>query len=117
MNKTRPSLTGLPKGADYGTSLLLNVTLPKGASKVRVALMDLGFSTHSVHMSNQLVWLQTTRMRNDSMLTVQMPPNGTIYPPGPGWLYVLADGVASQGAPILVGSGKGPTVDQSALAK
>ena len=45
------------------------------------------------------------------------PPNENIYPPGPGWLYVVVDGVPSVGKRVMVGSGEGPPVDQQAINK
>ena len=53
----------------------------------------------------------------DNLLTVRGPPNGNIYPPGPAWLHVVNDGIPSEGMKVMVGSGKGPAVDETALHK
>lgn len=76
--------------------------------------MDFGFVTHSVHANSRLVWLRTT-IATDGSLTIEGPPDGKVYPPGPGWLHVLEDGVPSRGVKVMVGSGEGPPVDQEAL--
>lgn len=80
-----------------------------------VALMDFGFITHAVHANSRLVYLKVTS--RNGLLTVRGPPNGNIYPPGPGWLHVVVDGIPSEGMKVMVGSGKGPAVDETALRK
>jgi len=77
--------------------------------------MDLGFVTHAVHANSRLVYLRSSIQGNT--LTVQGPPDGNIYPPGPGWIYIVVDGVPSEGKKIIVGSGQGPPVDQGAINK
>lgn len=46
---------------------------------------------------------------NGNTLTVTGPPNANIYPPGYAWLYVLVDGVPSQGWRVMVGDGVSPS--------
>ena len=77
--------------------------------------MDFGFITHAVHANSRLVYLEVTS--KDNLLTVRGPPNGNIYPPGPAWLHVVNDGIPSEGMKVMVGSGKGPAVDEAALGK
>lgn len=80
--------------------------------------MDLGFATHGVHMDQRLVVLASTLSLNRKTLTVTAPPNAMVYPPGPGYLYVVtAAGVPSVASKTLVGTGAGPPVDQGAIAK
>ena len=81
-----------------------------------VALMDLGYVTHAVHANSRLVYLQITR-RDDGVLEVAAPPSGKVYPPGPGFLYVVADGVPSKGIKVMVGDGESPPVDEAAYQK
>jgi hypothetical protein len=41
-----------------------------------------------------------------------------VYPLGPGWIYVLSDGVPSVGQRLMIGTaGRGPPVDQAAINK
>lgn len=82
-----------------------------------VALMDLGYVTHAVHANSRLVYLASSLSGDQQTLTITAPPNGNIYPPGPGFIYVVVDGVPSLGAKVLVGDGKGPVVDAAAQQK
>ena len=51
-------------------------------------------------------------------MTVTGPPTPRIYPPGPGFLYVVTEaGVPSFGHKIMIGNGTSPPVDQSAIDK
>jgi Domain of unknown function (DUF1929) len=77
--------------------------------------MDLGYVTHAVHSNSRLVNLDASLEGN--ALKVTGPPNGNVYPPGPGWLYVLVDGVPSKGIKVMVGDGHGPPVDKEAQRK
>lgn len=74
--------------------------------------------THAVHANSRLVYLVASLSISDnSSLTITGPPSGNIYPPGPGWIYIVVDGVPSVGAKIMVGDGTGPVVDEAALEK
>lgn len=77
--------------------------------------MDLGYVTHAVHANSRLVYLAVSI--DGETATITGPPNGMIYPPGPGWLYLVVDGVPSKGIKIMVGDGKGPEVDEDATRK
>jgi hypothetical protein len=76
--------------------------------------MDLGYSTHGVHFSQRLVELVST-WNNANKLTIKGPANTGIFPPGPGWIYVLADDIPSAGVKVMVGPGVSPPVSQSAI--
>lgn len=65
--------------------------------------MDLGFVTHGVHANSRLVYLVNSVI-GDDVITVVGPPNGGIYPPGPGWIFVVVDGVPSTGVKVMVGN-------------
>jgi Galactose oxidase-like, Early set domain len=73
-----------------------------------VSLMDLGFSTHSVHSNTRLVYLDFTASESGDTLTIRAPPDAGIYPPGPAYLFVVYDGIASKAAQTLIGDGKAP---------
>lgn len=77
--------------------------------------MDFGYVTHAVHANSRLVYLACSV--SDGKITATGPPDGNIYPPGPGWLLVVADGVPSKAFKIMIGDGKGPDVDEGAIAK
>ncbi|KAF8518687.1 glyoxal oxidase N-terminus-domain-containing protein [Hysterangium stoloniferum] len=122
LNQPRPSYMGLPATVDFGTTFTLVVTLPPSATNVTVSLMDLGFSTHGVHMDQRLVQLASSITLGGALtdnivtLSVEAPPNGMVYPPGPGYLYVVTDtGVPSFGHKVIIGTGASPPVDQGAI--
>ncbi|KAJ1307166.1 hypothetical protein OPQ81_001283 [Rhizoctonia solani] len=117
MTKVRPSYTGLPRTWNYGQSITLKVIVPASVStpNMEVALMDLGFSTHGVHMDMRMVKLRCTLSQDRMSLTITGPPNAAVYPPGPGWIYILADGVPSEAQRVLIGNGGSPPVDQGAI--
>ncbi|KAJ7825707.1 glyoxal oxidase N-terminus-domain-containing protein [Mycena leptocephala] len=118
MNVARPSYTGLPATINYNVTFNLTVTLPANTTNVTVALMDLGFATHGVHMDQRLVQLVSTLSVDKITLTVMAPPTAAIYPPGPAYLYVVTDtGAPSFGHKTLVGTGASPPVDNAAIAK
>lgn len=54
-------------------------------------------------MSMRSVELAVKRVPNAVVITA--PVNNAMYPPGYGWLYILADGVPSQGLRVMVGPG------------
>nr|GAT49834.1 predicted protein [Mycena chlorophos] len=77
-----------------------------------VALMDLGYSSHSFHASARLVWLDATLKTNQKTLKLTTPPNNRIYPPGIAWIYVTVDGkYVSAGSRIMIGTGGSPPVE------
>ena len=77
--------------------------------------MDLGYVTHAVHASSRLVYLVSSLSADRTTLTITGPPSGEVYPPGPGFVYVVLDDVPSEGVRLIVGDGKGPAVDHAAL--
>ncbi|KAG8776107.1 hypothetical protein FRC12_001099, partial [Ceratobasidium sp. 428] len=116
MTATRPTFSGTPAWMNYKSTLKLTVKPPSSTSKMSVSLMDLGFMTHGVHMDMRMVKLVSSLSSDRRTLTVTGPPNSTVYPPGPGWIYVLSDGIPSVGQRVMVGTaGQGPPVDQAAV--
>lgn len=87
--------------------------------------MDLGFVTHSLHMNSRLVYLDftvgsaplATRQSGQTTLTlhVRSPPRPGVYPPGPGWIYLVVGDKWSVAIPVLIGDGSNPPEDSSAL--
>lgn len=89
-------------GSEFGISF----NAPPGAEDVRVALYHGGFVTHSVHMGHRMAFLDTEGWipaAEAQDITVTMPPNNNIAPPGPYVVYVLVDGVPSIGQFVMVG--------------
>lgn len=69
-------------------------------------------------MDHRLVYLSSTLNEDGTSLVIRAPPNSSVYPPGPGYLYILTeDGVPSFGHQTLIGTGASPPVDQGAINK
>lgn len=79
--------------------------------------MDLGFVTHATHTNGRHVTLVASLFDNQTSISVTGPPDGNVYPPGPGFLYLVVDGVPSTGVKVMIGDGNDPPVDQGALQK
>ncbi|KAG9560249.1 DUF1929-domain-containing protein, partial [Aureobasidium melanogenum] len=80
-------------------------TVPAGAQNVKVSLYHGGFVTHSVHMSHRMLFLDTEGWKDGATqqtLTVTMPPNSNVAPPGPYVVYVVVDGIPSVGQFVQV---------------
>ncbi|GAA6060307.1 hypothetical protein JCM10212_002948 [Sporobolomyces blumeae] len=114
MSMDRPTFTKGFARLLYGKTFTIKLgSIPKGTKSVRAVVMDLGYSTHGVHFSQRLVELESTW--SGSKLKIKGPKSTGIFPPGPGWIYVLADDVPSAGQKVMVGPGTGPPVSQSAI--
>ena len=70
--------------------------------------MDLGFSSHAFHSSARLVFMDAHIAPDRRSLTFVAPPNGRVYPPGPATIFLTIDDVTSEGAWVMVGSGRPP---------
>ncbi|CAG7846250.1 SubName: Full=Related to glyoxaloxidase 2 {ECO:0000313/EMBL:CCA68855.1} [Serendipita indica DSM 11827] len=109
------SITTLPFGSEFA----LTIDLKGGdAKRIKVALMDLGFITHSLHMNSRLVYLEYTEQQTTNTtvsLAVKSPPHSAIYPPGPGWIYLVVGDKWSEAIRVLVGDGSSPPSDPDAL--
>ncbi|KAK7451010.1 hypothetical protein VKT23_012687 [Stygiomarasmius scandens] len=112
MTVTRPSLTNVPKKVGFNERFAVDVEIPENldTSSLKVALIDLGFSTHAFHSSSRLVFMDAELSEDHTTLEIQTPPNNRVYPPGPAWIYLTVDGVTSTGTPVMVGSGAAPPV-------
>ena len=108
----RPVVSNVPKQVDFNQKLTVNVNVPADlkATSIKVALMDLGFSSHAFHSSSRLVFMESTLSADRKTLTITTPPNNRVFPPGPGWVFVTIDGVTSEGSHVLVGNGLSPPV-------
>lgn len=73
--------------------------------------MDLGFVTHAVHDNSRLVYLKPIEVTEDEV-TFMAPPSKDIYPPGPGFIFCLVNGIPSEGRKIMVGDGRSPPANE-----
>jgi len=89
----RPSITGTtPDVVGYGQSLF--VETPDGASITKVAFIRLGSVTHAFDAGTRLVPLSFSPATGG--LTVTLPANGAVAPPGPYMLFLVnGNGVPS----------------------
>lgn len=78
----------------------VNFTAKTGNSKVEIVLYHGGFVTHSLHMGHRMLVCDNTGYVAGSTtqkLTVTVPPNNNVVPPGPYVVYVMVDGTPSVG--------------------
>ncbi|KAI0684365.1 glyoxal oxidase N-terminus-domain-containing protein [Earliella scabrosa] len=112
MSVARPKILHMPEKLAFGKSFTVPISLPKGLqrrnAKVQVSLMDLGYSTHGFHMGARLVFMEAHIAHDGKSLTFRTPPNGRVYPPGPATVFLTVDDVSSEGAWVMVGSGRPP---------
>lgn len=106
-NPTRPSDVQLSSTAlkSDGSSFTIKFNCPSGSKAVKVSLYYGGFVTHSVHMGHRMAFLDTKGFNANATsqtITVTMPPNGNVAPPGPYVVYVLVDGVPAIGQFVQV---------------
>ncbi|GBE82141.1 Aldehyde oxidase GLOX [Sparassis crispa] len=114
----RPSIIAAQRSLGFGEAVEVEVQMPSSYAQgadVQVTLMDLGYVTHAVHANSRLVYLEFSLSSDGQVLTIVGPPHGAVYPPGPGWLYIVVDGIPSTGLKVMVGDGDDPPLDESAL--
>ncbi|TFK34118.1 glyoxal oxidase precursor [Crucibulum laeve] len=112
MSLTRPKLLNVPQQLDFNKKFSVNVSIPANlkATSIKVALMDLGFSSHAFHSSQRLVFMDATLSRDRKSLTITSPPNNRVFPPGPAFVFLTVDDVMSTGERVMVGNGASPPV-------
>lgn len=113
-NKPRPTFKGLPDNINYGGAsfnLTLNSTSVSDVNNTKVVLIRGGFNTHAIAFGQRLIELESsyTIDRNTNITTLhvsQIPkPGPTLFQPGQAMLFVVTNGVPSQGEFVMVGSG------------
>lgn len=117
----RPNPNGVPSNITYGgqpfditfTSSSWDTTkmdANAAAASTKVIVIRQGFSTHAMNMGQKALRLNTTYSVADSgavtIHTSQMPPNANLFQPGPAFLYVVIDGVPSNGTMVIIGNGQ-----------
>ncbi|KAL1924609.1 uncharacterized protein VTP21DRAFT_4263 [Calcarisporiella thermophila] len=102
-DQPRPEILKAPKEVTLGEEYTLLIDL-KGVNvgEIKAALVNSGFVTHSTHMSARHVWLISKLDEEGGQLTIRMPPNANLFPPGPGWIYVLHNGVPAEAKHVMV---------------
>ncbi|KAJ7742495.1 copper radical oxidase variant A [Mycena maculata] len=114
---TRPVPSGVPSTLNYGGSPF-DITIPStsysgsgntAANSTIVSVVRGGWTTHAMNMGQRYLQLNNTyTVNNDSSITLhvsQMPPIPNIFQPGPAMLFVVVNGIPSNGTHVLIGSG------------
>ena len=88
-----------------GQTFAVKFNVVAGTMACKVALYHGGFVTHSLHMNHRMAYLDNTGFvagSTSQSLTVSMPPNRNVAPPGPYVVYVVCDGVPAVGQFVSV---------------
>ncbi|KAG0132211.1 glyoxal oxidase N-terminus-domain-containing protein [Tuber indicum] len=88
-----------------GSTFTISFNAATTTQGIKVALYYGGFVTHSVHMGHRMLFLDNTGFVAGTAaqtITVTMPPNKNVAPPGPYVVYVVADGTPSVGQFVTV---------------
>ncbi|KAJ7778219.1 glyoxal oxidase N-terminus-domain-containing protein [Mycena metata] len=109
-NAPRPIIRSAPTQIGFNEKVTLKVSVPPSllSGQIQVSLMDLGYVTHAQHSNSRLVFLEHTLNPLTGTLEITTPPNNNVYPPGPAWIFVVADGIHSEGVHVMVGDGGNP---------
>ncbi|KAF5391110.1 hypothetical protein D9757_003069 [Collybiopsis confluens] len=118
MHLTRPIPSGIPSTLTYGGSPF-DIAVPASsysgsgndaADNTTIVVLRPGWTTHGMNMGQRYLQLNNTYTVNkDGSLTIhtaQMPPNPNIFQPGPAMVFVVVNGIPSNGTFVIVGSGK-----------
>ncbi|KAH0826387.1 putative copper radical oxidase [Lanmaoa asiatica] len=124
----RPKPTGIPSTLTYGGSSF-NITVPSSsytgsanaaASNTTVILTRGGFTTHAMNMGQRFMQLNNTyTVSSDGSYVLhvaQVPPNANLLTPGPCLMFVVINGIPSNGTMVTVGNGQIGTQPVSAVS-
>lgn len=126
----RPQVTGMPQTLGYGGSYF-NLTVSStsytgtsansAAANTSVVLSRGGFTTHGMNMGQRHLQLNNTYSVNSDGSYVlhvsQVPPNANLLTPGPALLFVVVNGIPSNGTMLIVGTGNVETQPTAAVAE
>jgi len=126
--KSRPAPQGIPQTLSYGGASF-DITVPASsytgsandaADKAMVTVIRPGWTTHAMNMGQRGLQLNSTYTVNqDGSITLhvaQLPPNPNLVQPGPALLFVVIDGIPSNGTMLIVGNGQIGTQPTSAAS-
>lgn len=113
---TRPQPTGLPETLGYGGASFdvklsaIDVGQLSNLDNTKVVLIRPGFSTHAMNMGQRYVQLNSTYTADSTgaatLHVSQVPPNPAILVPGPALIFVVVNGVPSEGQWVTIGNGQ-----------
>ncbi|WOO82856.1 Aldehyde oxidase GLOX [Vanrija pseudolonga] len=113
-NQPRPiPTTPFPSSLSYGgDAWTLNFTqIGVDPSTIKVAVVRTGFSTHGMNFGQRYLELETSysliNATGEVTLTVgQMPINPNIFTPGPAMIFLVVNGIPSEGELVVIGNGQ-----------
>jgi len=117
ISRSRPVFSGVPEQVDFNQHLTFDIEIPEdlNTDDLKVALIDMGFSSHAFHSSSRLVFMDAELSQNKKSLTITTPPNNRVFPPGIGYVFVTVDDVTSTGTRVMIGNGLAPPVEDQGV--
>ncbi|KAF7301375.1 hypothetical protein MIND_00702700 [Mycena indigotica] len=113
----RPAPSGVPSTLSYGGKPF-DITIPaksySGSSNTAAAnsavnVIRGGWTTHGMNMGQRFLQLNNTYTVQDDgtiiLHVAQMPPNANIFQPGPALVFVVVNGIPSNGTFVIIGTG------------
>jgi hypothetical protein len=95
---SRPQISSAPANGGYGQNITIGTPTPGDIA--RVALIRAGAVTHGFHMDQRCVGLEIVGTAPNS-LTVKLPPNGNVAPPGAYMLFLVDSAAVPSVASIV----------------
>jgi hypothetical protein len=83
---SRPEISSAPPSGHYGQDITIGC--PTAGDIARAALIRCGAVTHGFHMDQRYVGLEIDGTTANA-LTVKLPPNGNLAPPGSYMLFLV----------------------------
>ncbi|KAF7332132.1 hypothetical protein MKEN_00094200 [Mycena kentingensis (nom. inval.)] len=114
---TRPSPSGMPSTLSYGGQGF-DLTIPATSYSGKGNDAAANTQVNVMNMGQRFLQLNSTyTVSQDGKITLhvaQMPPNPNIFQPGPALLFVVVNGIPSNGSYVIIGSGNIETQPVSA---
>lgn len=112
---TQPNVTQIAYGGGSFDVSLSSSDLSNNITNIKTAKMVVirsGFATHGVNFGQRYLELNSTYTANQDgsvggLLHVSnMPPNSNIFQPGPAMVFLVVNGVPSNGQHVMIGTGQ-----------
>jgi len=115
-NEPRPAFSNPPTTLSYGGAAfdvsLGSLTDEASVASAKVVIIRGGFNTHAIGFGQKMLQLSSTyeidMNTNTAVLHVsQLPgnPGPTLFQPGPAMIFLVINGVPSEGEMVMVGNG------------
>ncbi|WEW57454.1 glyoxal oxidase [Emydomyces testavorans] len=88
-----------------GSNFQISFLVHRPVRKLKIVLYHGGYVTHSLHMGHRMLYLDHVGwkpLKRKQNISVTMPPNSNVAPPGPYVIYVVVDGIPSEGQFVMV---------------